>query len=522
MSKSIDLLRAADNDRNLFILYYAGHGRINSARQAEWTCTRDPNYASVDWSAIQSLFAKARSDVLILLDTCAAASSTMRSQYGTMEAIVACGFESRAAPPGEYSFTNTLIEVLDDWINRRTFSASCLHAEILFQLKLKETRKGREGVKLEWCTTPVHINYTQDSKLPGIELCRRNILPAPIQAPPEPENSTTFVDAMDIDFDESTSSPSPLSSVKESGELQTPHVLIKIGLEQNQAQLDAKQCLRWLESVPFLGKWAKIEGVYPSFSTLIILSMPMCIWDMLPDHPACSFIGYITAPNLIPPALGEGRGNSSSTELPVNEPPKLDIEHMKAPMSSISNSEFWAVKTRLDRDWSIDSGYAESTASLARAASRRDPLPRLAEVDSNATPKESAGVSSNPPPGSVDSTSRLASRFEPAPKLSARAGSTSAFRRSSRFVQPPTISAGASSDPTPKPVYRTPRLVSKREPPPESAPKVLPRSSNAGKPRPPGSWHCCQCGDGPNSLTYVTACFSCYHTRCTECSVLTL
>jgi hypothetical protein len=146
MSKAIDLIRASDNERNLFIVYYAGHGRINNARQAEWTCNRDPNYASVDWSAIQSLFAKAKSDVLILLDNCAAASSTMRSQYGVMEAIVACGFESRAAPPGEYSFTNTLIEVLDDWQNKRSFSASCLHAEILFQLKLKENRKGREGV----------------------------------------------------------------------------------------------------------------------------------------------------------------------------------------------------------------------------------------------------------------------------------------------------------------------------------------------------------------------------------------
>jgi hypothetical protein len=55
---------------------------------------------------------------------------------------VACGFESRAAPPGQYSFTNTLIEVLDDWQNKSSFSASSLHAEILFQLKLKENRKG--------------------------------------------------------------------------------------------------------------------------------------------------------------------------------------------------------------------------------------------------------------------------------------------------------------------------------------------------------------------------------------------
>jgi hypothetical protein len=298
MSKSIDLLRSADNDRNLFILYYAGHGRISSARQAEWICGQGPDHASVDWSAIQSLFAKARSDVLILLDTCAAASSTMRSQYGNMEAIVACGFESRAAPPGEYSFTNTLIEVLDDWINKRTFSASCLHAEILFQLKLKETKKGREGRKLEWCTTPIYINYTADSKLPGIELCRRNIIPRPQPPPPsEIERPSTFTDVMDIDFDGSSTALSPLSSLTDSGEFQTPHVLIKIGLEPIQGPIDMKQCLRWLVGVPLLGKWAKIEGFYPSYSTLVILSMPISIWNMLPDHPACIFIGYVTGPS---------------------------------------------------------------------------------------------------------------------------------------------------------------------------------------------------------------------------------
>ena len=30
----------------------------------------------------------------------------------------------------------------------------------------------------------------------------------------------------------------------------------------------------------------------------MILSVPMPIWHMLPEHPACSFIGYITAPEL--------------------------------------------------------------------------------------------------------------------------------------------------------------------------------------------------------------------------------
>lgn len=283
-----------------------------------------------------------------------------------MEAIVTCGFESRASPPGEYSFTNTLIEVLDNWINKRTFSASCLHAEILFQLKLKETKKGREGRKLEWCTTPIHINYTADLKLPGIEFCPRQILQPPEQVPPleEPTRPSTFMDAMDIDFEDSHTAPSPLSSRRDLVEFRTPHVLVKLGLEQNQGPLDMQQCLRWLESVPFLGKRAKIEAVYPSFSTLIVLSMLISVWDMLPDHPSCTFIGYITGPSS---HSESAKAKGLSTEFPegrLSNPsaafgPGEVAMAKQFPGPELPSARRWSHRS-LASDLTADSGYQDS------------------------------------------------------------------------------------------------------------------------------------------------------------------
>jgi hypothetical protein len=98
MRKTLDFIQDWDNDKNLFVLYYAGHGRINSARQAEWVFGQDLNSPFVDWSAIQGLFGTAKSDVLILLDTCVAASSATTTQIAVMETIAACGFERRARP----------------------------------------------------------------------------------------------------------------------------------------------------------------------------------------------------------------------------------------------------------------------------------------------------------------------------------------------------------------------------------------------------------------------------------------
>jgi hypothetical protein len=66
-----------------------------------------------------------------------------------METIAACGFERRAPPPREHSMTKTLVDVLRDWINKPSFSAASLYTELLFRLKLKEKKKGREGIPLE-------------------------------------------------------------------------------------------------------------------------------------------------------------------------------------------------------------------------------------------------------------------------------------------------------------------------------------------------------------------------------------
>jgi hypothetical protein len=68
---------------------------------------------------------KGKSDVLVLLDCCAAASSAPRRRDAVIETIAACGFEGKAPPPGEHSFTTSLIEVLEDWINAPFSQSLC-------------------------------------------------------------------------------------------------------------------------------------------------------------------------------------------------------------------------------------------------------------------------------------------------------------------------------------------------------------------------------------------------------------
>lgn len=307
-SMTCSFLQKFDKEGNLFIVYYGGHGTINKSRQNQWWCKPTPDSPSVDWSSIQTLFGSAMSDALVLLDCCAAASSSPGFGPGVMEAIAACGFETKAPPPGEYSFTNTLIEVLVEWAVKPCFSAAMLHTEILFVLKQKRPERGRDGRRYEWCSTPIHLVYTGNPKSPGIEICSLKSasmaenVSATTQIPST--RATAYVDAMDLD---DRISENPLAACNPGGDYQIPHVLISIALDEDQTCLDAVSCRRWLAAFPALAKYAIVEGVYKSYSTLVMLSMPVTIWDLIPENPACSFVGYVVSPNLYTETAAPGR-----------------------------------------------------------------------------------------------------------------------------------------------------------------------------------------------------------------------
>ena len=55
----------------------------------------------------------------------------------------------------------------------------------------------------------------------------------------------------------------------------------------------------WIRNVPPAARGIKIQGVYESFSTLILLSVPTAVWTLLPKNPAYSFIGFITSDNML-------------------------------------------------------------------------------------------------------------------------------------------------------------------------------------------------------------------------------
>ncbi|KAI0128440.1 homeobox domain-containing protein [Xylariales sp. AK1849] len=282
------MVKEHESSDTLFLIYYGGHARIDESRQSTWCATRSSDSPWLQWSAIQTLLERSLSDVLILLDCCAgAASATFPNGNSITETISASSWDAIAPDPGRYSFTNALIEVLQEW-KKRTYSAAMLHAEILARLKHPRPIM-LNGKHFEARSTPVHFMMTTNHRAPSIEMSRilsdDNRPPSPTT---EPETEAPVA---------SGRSGIPQDIVDSEPNEDVPHVMISLALEDDQ-RLDVDAWESWLAAFPAIAKYVKVQGVFKSHSTLMLLSLPIMVWDLLPEDLACNFVAFVRSNNL--------------------------------------------------------------------------------------------------------------------------------------------------------------------------------------------------------------------------------
>ncbi|KAK8138205.1 rhodanese-like protein [Apiospora sp. TS-2023a] len=303
------MIKEHESTDTLFIIYYGGHARIDDSRQSTWCAARNPDSPWLQWSAIQTLLERSLSDVLILLDCCAgAASATFPNGNSTTETISASSWDAIAPDPGRYSFTNALIEVLQEW-KHRTYSAAMLHAEVLARLKHPRPIM-LNGKHFEARSTPVHFMMTSNHKAPSIEMCR--IIGDEMRPPSPPQE-------LEVEASTPTGrSGGPQELLPPEPTEDVPHVMISLALEDNQS-LDINAWESWLAAFPAIAKYVKVQGVFKSHSTLMLLSLPVMIWDLLPENLATNFIAFIRSNNLAVPKEGVPQSVEAEMQMPGSE-----------------------------------------------------------------------------------------------------------------------------------------------------------------------------------------------------------
>ena len=271
---------------------------------------------------------QAASDVLILLDCCAAASSAADAGKGVTELLAACGFETWAPGVGEHSFTRSLIDELKDWIESPSLSIVKLHSEVLARIKYWKPRYSRTGNR-ERRKTPIYICLANEGKQRSIQLHplkpQESLSPDPA-FPPSPMSSLNS-SSEDLVMSAAESSRTSLSQEENRIDYKGPKVLISVALEEDQL-LQTNEWLEWLESVPAFAKAVHVEGIYKADSSLLLLVLPVEVWDMLEENKAVQFLAFVNSRNLLgAPSLPPSKpiDETSTTRGPV----LLDTDRLK-------------------------------------------------------------------------------------------------------------------------------------------------------------------------------------------------
>lgn len=204
-----------------------------------------------------------------------------------MEVLAACGFESGTPGPGEHSFTNCLIHELADAVRLRTpIPVTTLHRNILCRLRAWKPAlllrdedsvaldgRGRPLFESAQRRTPIYCNLTNSAKLRSIVLCPRRREQNHVASGAEPEH---------------------LSSDAQRG----PTVLLAIRVQEDSLKLE--EWTEWLRDAPPGVREVEVRiSSVSSLSTLLLLQVPIPVWDMLPRSPATSFVGFTTGNDFI-------------------------------------------------------------------------------------------------------------------------------------------------------------------------------------------------------------------------------
>ncbi|KAL9101314.1 MAG: hypothetical protein Q9187_009259, partial [Circinaria calcarea] len=288
----IDFERAHREGSNLLIIYYGGHGQFNLQGNSVWRANLRQDSATVNWYSLQPILERSPCDIFLIFDCCYAASAARSAPDGTTELLAACGREYVTSPVCDYSFTRVLVEELSSF-GSNPFTVAQLHTRLI-----------KERAKLR--NTPIHA-FISDENHPSIRIApfalplstdiSSHIPNGPDSADSSPGNGE--LSSLDDGISHITAPTTPSMSPS----TEEPRVLLAVSLEHNANPSDVESWAKWLTSGTPQGikdiSVVKIEAAFASNSTLLLVSLPVTVWNLLPETSAYRFVDYISSPDIL-------------------------------------------------------------------------------------------------------------------------------------------------------------------------------------------------------------------------------
>ncbi|KAH7121947.1 hypothetical protein B0J13DRAFT_648799 [Dactylonectria estremocensis] len=255
---------------HLLIIYYAGHGYAGPDGQLFWACNAREDAAKLKWDGVRCLFEDAQSDILLLLDTCSVPDPPTAGSHGAKQAIAACSPDRNPPDSSDRSFTSNLVEALNKLGSGRPFSAQRLHEEVQSQ-KQQHTQpprtNGTTGNSTQNAPNPIFFTLT-----PGKG---QSLSLAPLPARPQ----TGLQNGTDLDGQ---------GTREREDQLIDPESVVDLRFDEP----------RILVCTTFVGD-ASPDMHVSGPPTMLLISMPHSIWNVVQHDKVCCFLGYISSHNMI-------------------------------------------------------------------------------------------------------------------------------------------------------------------------------------------------------------------------------
>ncbi|GJN69969.1 C2H2 finger domain-containingprotein [Purpureocillium lilacinum] len=279
---------------HLLIIYYAGHGYVGSDNQLYWACKAGEDAAKLKWDGVRCLFEDAQSDILLLLDTCAVPDPPTAGSHGVKQVIAACAPERNHRDDSARSFTASLTEALHKLNTGRPFSAQRLYEEVLAARQHAATQALRvpngSSAPPPAAQSPVFFTLT-----PGKG---QNLTLAPLQPRPQ---------GMSHNGGDGSANGRPSQGRED--QLIDPDSVADLRFDEarilvcttfvGDASPDMSFFNQWLQNTPPLGFKIAVEGMFLGPPTMLLISMPHSIWNVVQHDKVCCFLGYISSHNMI-------------------------------------------------------------------------------------------------------------------------------------------------------------------------------------------------------------------------------
>lgn len=279
---------------HLLIIYYAGYGYVGVDNQLYWASSSRKDL-KLKWSGIRCLFEEAQSDMLLLLDTCASKEQTI-SDGGAKQVIAASTPEHYSRDQNLRSFTSHVTGAFVKFGGGRPFTAEHLYHEIAVQ-------RQQELIQASGLTNGASKSLPFTEKLPILYTLSSGKGQAISLSPLCPSTDSQLRSPRaEIDGDAQLlrgSREDPIIHPSAVADLtfDEPRVLVCTTFV-GEASPDMSSFNHWLQNAPAIASKIAVEGMFLGPPTMLLISMPVPVWNVVQHDKVCCFLGYVNSHNM--------------------------------------------------------------------------------------------------------------------------------------------------------------------------------------------------------------------------------